>query len=188
MINTRQDWIKAGFEILKSKGISGVKVETMARKLGVSKGGFYGYFLNREAFLQAMLDSWEDMHSTQIIEYINRLTGDLTNKLQNLLYMVDDDKYDATESSMYYWATNDASAERVVMRVVSERLAFLTNLFIEEGFSQEEAENRAEIFHHFIAGCRPFRTLLPKSGSPERHAQLDHFIKLVTAPAGSIED
>jgi len=182
MINTREDWIKAGFEILKDKGISGVKVEALARHLGVTKGGFYGYFLNREAFLQAMLDSWEEMHSTQIFDYINNLKGDLVNKLQKLLYMVDDNKYDATESSMYYWATNDLSAKKVVMRVVSERLVFCTNLFLEAGFSMEEAENRANMVHHFMAGCRPFRSLLPKSGSPERHTQLDHFIKLVTAP------
>ena len=93
MINTREDWIRAGFEILKDKGIDSVKVEAMARKLGVSKGGFYGYFLNREAFLQAMLESWEERHSTQIIESINNLTGDLDDKLLKLLHMVDDDKY-----------------------------------------------------------------------------------------------
>jgi AcrR family transcriptional regulator len=181
MIKTKEDWIKAGFELLRRKGVSGIKIEGMARMLGVTKGGFYGYFLNREAFLQAMLDDWEKRHSTEILNSINNLTGNLSDKLQKLLYMIDDKRYDAIELSMYYWAAHDPRAQEVLMRVVRERLNWCTNLFLEGGFSQGEAEKRANIVHHFMAGCKSFRPLLPTNGSPERHEQLDHFLKQVTA-------
>ena len=184
MINTREDWIKAGFEILKTKGVSGVKVEVLARKLGVTKGGFYGYFLNREAFLQAMLDYWADILTNQIIKSIGNLSGTLPEKLQKLLHTVDNIKFDDTERPMFSWAILDPKAEKVVMRAIKERLEFLTSLFIEEDFSKEEAERRANIVHHFMAGCRSFRAISPLSGSRERHAQLDHFVRLVTAPQG----
>ena len=181
MINTKEDWIKAGFEILIKEGINNVKIEAMARKLGVTKGGFYGYFLNREVFLQAMLEDWEVRHSSEIFNYINNLTGSLSSKLQKLLYAIDDSKYDAIELSMYHWAAHDPRAKKVLMRVVRERLEFCANLFLEGGFSQEEAEKRANIVHHFMAGCKSFRPLLPSNGSPERHEQLDHFLKHVTS-------
>lgn len=181
MINTKEDWIKAGFEILRDKGISSVKIEAIARILGVTKGGFYGYFLNREAFLQAMLDNWEERYSSEIMNYINSLTGSFSNKLKKLLYMIENNKYDAIELSIYYWAARDPRAEKVLMRVVRERLNFCTNLFLEGGFSQDEAEKRANIVHHFMAGCKSFRPLLPTNGSPERHEQLDHFFKQITA-------
>jgi len=182
MINTREDWIRAGFEILKAKGINGVKVEAMARKLRVSKGGFYGYFINREAFRQAMLDYWSDVLTNQIIKNIGEFKGSLPEKLQKLIYLVDNKKFDETERPMFSWAIIDPKAEKVVMRAVRERLDFVTHLFLEEGFSQEEAENRAYIVHTFMAGSRSFRTISPSNGSPERHAQLDHLIRLVTAP------
>ena len=181
MINTKEDWIKAGFEILMNEGINNVKIEAMARKLGVSKGGFYGYFLNREAFLQAMLEDWEKRHSSDIFNYINSLTGSLSIKLQKLLYAVDDIKYDAIELSMHHWAAHDPRAKKVLMRVVRERLEFCANLFLEGGFSKDEAEKRANIVHHFMAGCKSYRPLLPTNGSPERQEQLDHFLKQVTA-------
>jgi len=181
MIKTREDWIKTGFEILKNKGIDGVRVEAMARKLGVSKGGFYGYFMNRESFLQTILDYWAETFTNRIIKDVGMFTGTLSEKLRKLLYTVDDSKYDPMETPMHAWAFNDPKAEKVVMRVISERLDFVAGLFLEEGFSQEEAQNRAHLVHHFMAGCRSFRSLLPKNGSPERHAQLDHFIKLVTS-------
>lgn len=180
MIHTKEDWIKVGFDILTNEGISGVKIEVMARKLGVTKGGFYGYFPNRDTFLQAMLEDWEVRHSVEVIDYINNLTGNLSNKLQKLLYMVDDANYDAIELSMYSWGSHDPLAKKVIMRVVSERLKWLTNLFLEGGFAEDEAERRAHIVHQFMAGSRLFRPLLPISGSKERQEQLDHFIKQVT--------
>ena len=70
----------------------------------------------------------------------------------------------------------------LVARVIKERLDFLASLFLEAGFLQDEAEKRADMVHHYMAGCKSFRPLLPKNGSLERYAQLDHFIKLVTAP------
>jgi len=181
MINTKKDWIKVGFEILVSEGISNVKVEPMARKLGVTKGGFYGYFQNRESFLQAMLEDWEERHSSEIHNLISSLTGSQSDKLKKLLYAVDDIKYDAIELAIYNWAAGDSRAKEVLMRVVRDRLDFCANLFLEGGFSQDEAEKRANIVHHYMAGCKSFRPLLPTNGSPERHEQLDHFLKQVMA-------
>ena len=182
MIKSREDWIKAGIAVLKAKGISEVKVEALARNLGVTKGGFYGYFLNREVFQQAMLDYWAEKFTSRIIETVGTLEGNLTEKLKKLLSLVDDKKYDALEISMFAWAQKDQKAEKVVMRVVKERLLFVTNLFLEGGFSRNEAANRAHLVHHYMSGCRCSRPLLPRYNSPERQAQLDHIIRLVTAP------
>lgn len=182
MLNTREDWINAGIAILEKQGIDNVKIESMARKLGVSKGGFYGYFLNRDTFLQAMLDYWAEIFTSRIIETVGILDGNLSDKLKKLLSLVDEKKYDALEISMFAWANKDPKAEKVVMRVVKERLNFLSGLFHAEGFSQNEAANRAHLVHHFMAGCRCARPLLPKCRSPKRLTQLDHVIRLVTAP------
>ena len=180
MIKTKEDWIRMGIDILSEQGIDSVKVETMARQLGVSKGSYYGYFKNREDFLQAMLDHWADIFTNQVLRNIGNIEGTLGEKLQKLLYMVDDSRLDSLETPMYAWAFTDPKAKKVFMRVIKERLIFLANLFLDGGFSQQQAKKRANMVHHYMAGCKLFRPLLPKSGSPDRHAQLDHFIKLVT--------
>src|SRR5215468_5560224 len=51
-------WIKAGFAELARSGIEGVRVEVLAKQLGVTKGGFYRRFRDRAALLEAMLESW----------------------------------------------------------------------------------------------------------------------------------
>ena len=182
MIRTKEDWILAGINILAEKGIDSVKVEAIARKLNVTKGGFYGYFLNRDAFLQAMLDHWVETFTNRIIEIVGILDGKLSEKLKKLLHLVDNNKYDGMEISMFAWANKDPKAEKVVMRVVKERLLFLTNLFREGGYSLDEASKRAHLLHHYMTGCRCSRAILPMYNSPKRQAQLDHFVRLLTAP------
>ena len=55
----RSRWIDAGLEALADGGPDAVRIEPLARSLGVTKGGFYGYFDDRPALLDEMLDAWE---------------------------------------------------------------------------------------------------------------------------------
>src|SRR4029077_5046769 len=51
-------WIEAGFREIARAGVEGVRVEVLAKNLGVTKGGFYRRFRDRAALLEAMLASW----------------------------------------------------------------------------------------------------------------------------------
>src|SRR5262249_9771953 len=51
-------WIEAGFAELARSGAEGVRVEVLAKNLGVTKGGFYRRFRDRAALMEAMLATW----------------------------------------------------------------------------------------------------------------------------------
>ena len=51
-------WIEAGFKELARSGVEGVRVEVLAKNLGVTKGGFYRRFKDRAALLEGMLQNW----------------------------------------------------------------------------------------------------------------------------------
>ena len=51
-------WIEAGLKAIVKSGIDGMRVEIVAKALGVTKGGFYRRFKDRRALLDAMLESW----------------------------------------------------------------------------------------------------------------------------------
>ena len=55
---TPEAWIEAGFEEIARSGVEGVRVEVLAKNLGVTKGGFYRRFRDRAALLGGMLQSW----------------------------------------------------------------------------------------------------------------------------------
>src|SRR5260370_24786055 len=51
-------WIEAGFREIARSGVEGVRVEGLAKNLGVTKGGFYRRFRDRAALLEGMLEGW----------------------------------------------------------------------------------------------------------------------------------
>ena len=48
----RGAWVHAGLQALAAGGPDAVRVETLAVWLGVSKGGFYWHFADRQALLE----------------------------------------------------------------------------------------------------------------------------------------
>src|SRR5262245_43634467 len=55
---TREDWLRAARLALLHRGREGVRVEVLARTLGVTKGSFYWHFRDRRDLLEALLREW----------------------------------------------------------------------------------------------------------------------------------
>src|SRR5579864_356533 len=62
----RADWIRAAFARLAQDGIDAVRVEVLARELGVSKGSFYWHFRDRDELLMRMLEQWERVEAEML--------------------------------------------------------------------------------------------------------------------------
>src|SRR6266571_6104260 len=54
------DWMRAARLALLHSGPDGVRVEPLARALGVTKGSFYWHFRDRADLLEALLVEWEE--------------------------------------------------------------------------------------------------------------------------------
>ena len=65
-------WIEAGLKAIGRSGIGGVRVEVLAKDLGVTKGGFYRRFKDRRALLDAMLETWRNGRIALIERQIGR--------------------------------------------------------------------------------------------------------------------
>ena len=55
---TAARWVEAALAELAQGGIERVRVEVLAKALGVTKGGFYRRFKDRRALLDALLETW----------------------------------------------------------------------------------------------------------------------------------
>ena len=64
----REDWVNAAFERLGAGGVEAVRVEPLAKDLGVTKGSFYWHFRDREALLDAVLEAWEARETDHYIK------------------------------------------------------------------------------------------------------------------------
>src|SRR3954468_19408800 len=80
----RSSWIQEGLGSLTGGGVDAVRIEPLAKALGVSKGGFYWHFDDRRALLEEMLDAWERVSVDEVIERVEDEGGDARTKLRRL--------------------------------------------------------------------------------------------------------
>src|SRR5918995_6954930 len=83
----RDRWIDEGLRALAAGGPDAVRIESLARALDVTKGGFYGYFDNRRALLEEMLNAWERASVDEVIERVEGAGGDTRAKLRRLSHV-----------------------------------------------------------------------------------------------------
>lgn len=55
MIESRDTWIKVGYKIFALEGFKEVKIERLAKKVGISKSSFYHYFADIDTFMEYLL-------------------------------------------------------------------------------------------------------------------------------------
>lgn len=156
---SQQDWIDGAISALANGGVDAVKVEPLAKDLQVSKGSFYHHFANRRALLLALLEQWEQLGTSAIIDTVEALADDPAGRLAALVRVscTPDELGDAVESSIRAWAATDAIAREAVARVDQRRLDYVTDLLVATGMPRPKAKRRAAMFYRVIIGDTAWR-------------------------------
>ncbi len=63
---SREDWINGAIRLLSEGGLEGLSVNCLADRLCVTKGSFYWHFRDREALLDAVVDTWKRRTTSEI--------------------------------------------------------------------------------------------------------------------------
>ncbi|MDJ0386218.1 TetR/AcrR family transcriptional regulator [Streptomyces sp. G-G2] len=143
----RVKWIEEGLRALTAGGPDAVRIEALAQALGVSKGGFYGYFRNRQALLTEMLDTWEYEVAEGVIAQVESEGGDARTRLDRLFRLVaaaTDGPVRGTTADMAIrdWARRDTDVAERLRRVDNCRMDYLRSLFSDFCPDKDEVEVR----------------------------------------------
>lgn len=151
---TREDWIAGAFDALCDGGIDALRVEPLARRLGVTKGSFYHHFTDRRELTSALLDSWERQGTAEIIDAVETMAEDPEHRLRVLLELTfaPDPRADAIESSIRGWAATDDDAAAAATRVDTRRVHFVTDLLQRAGLPGALAKRRAALLYRALIG------------------------------------
>jgi AcrR family transcriptional regulator len=172
MAGGKQDtWIEAGFAELARSGVEGVRVEVLAKNLGVTKGGFYRRFKDRAALLEAMLSGWS-AGRIAAIEAQTSLDGVTARERLRALIRLYSERMNtdamAIELAIRQWARSDETAAAAVGSVDAARLKNVGQLYRATGLEAEEADAQAFLFYSFMFG----QSLLFLERGPRKRAQL----------------
>lgn len=148
----RNGWIEEGLRALAAGGPDAVRVEALARTLGVSKGGFYGHFSDRSALLAEMLDSWEQMSTREVIERVEREGGDAKVKLRKAGALTFSRTLLPIDLAVRDWARRDPAVAKRLRRVDNRRMEYLRVLFGTFCSDEDDIEARSMLAFSLLIG------------------------------------
>jgi AcrR family transcriptional regulator len=147
-------WVEEGLRALAVGGPDAVRIEPLAEALGVTKGGFYGYFDNRRALLEGMLDAWERRGIDDVIEHVEGEGGDARTRLRRLFTLASSSTGEQlrTELAIRDWARRDKSVAKRLKRVDNRRMKYMRALFAEFCRDGDEVEARCLVAFSLFIG------------------------------------
>jgi AcrR family transcriptional regulator len=152
----RSEWIRQGLRALADGGPDAVRIEPLAKALGVTRGGFYWHFADRSAFLGAMLDAWEQATTGEVAQRLESGGGDTSAKLRRLFALTSPGVL-KTDLAIRDWARRDPALTERLRRIDNQRMDYLRFLFSACSQDRDEVEARSLlafsllIGNHFIA-------------------------------------
>ena len=157
-------WLDAGLDALGEGGPDAVRIETLARTLGVTKGGFYWHFPDRPSYLQRMLDRWEQRAVEDVIARLESHDASPRDRLRELFGIasaVVGAGGITIELAVRDWARRDSAVAARLAWVDERRMAYLRALFRQVTADELEAEARCLVAYslyigtHFVAAGHP---------------------------------
>lgn len=148
----RSKWIDEGLRTLAAGGPDAVRIEPLARALGVTRGGFYWHFEDRAALLEAMLDTWERATTDDVIERVESKGGDVGTKLRRAGALTFSDWLMPIDLAVRDWARREDAVAVRLRRVDNRRMDYLRSLFSAFCPDPDDVEARCMLAFSLLIG------------------------------------
>jgi len=136
------DWVAAAFSRFADQGIESVRVEVLARDLGVSKGSFYWHFRDRGELLEEMLAHWE----REELEWIDADDNDgPASRWARIVAKTASPDRIRSEVALRGWARRDSRVAARVAAIEGKKAALIARVLRDVGFAPSAADAWSEI-------------------------------------------
>lgn len=181
---TREEWIEAGLTELGRNGAGALRLDTLCRQLGITKGSFYWYFESREAFMQTLLEAWEKRYTLALIEDVEQRGGTPRERLRELFRAANAGRVDfRIEQAIRQWGNGNPEIRRMLHRVDDRRIAYMRDLFLQIDGDPARAGLQATLLYAVIFGeAMIFRREARETRMQRQDAALEAILGIAAAP------
>jgi AcrR family transcriptional regulator len=137
-----EDWIRTARIRLAGHGVESVRVEVLARDLGVTKGSFYWHFRDRGELLENLLAHWEDGE----LEWLNAEDGvGAAMQWARFIERAADPKRMRMEIALRAWARGEERVAARVAAIEKRKARLIADVLRDVGFTQSAADSGSEV-------------------------------------------
>lgn len=175
---SRQGWLEAGYQALLEGGIDAVKIQPLAKQLGLSRTSFYWFFQDREALLAALIDGWEDRTTAPLFKATSDYAETPTEAMLNVLACFLAGDFDARlEFAVRSWALQDPAVAKRTEAADGARLAALRDMLMRWGHAEDDADIRARTIYLTQIG---YISMQAREDLPTRLARIPIYVQIFT--------
>lgn len=173
-----RDWIVAARAMLIEGGVAAVQINPLATRLGVTRGGFYWRFRNRQDLLDHILLDWQNSNTRSLLMALER-AGTPQERYRRLVRMwLDEKEFDpALDSAVRQWGAIDRGVAAKVRQADDERIQAIARVFVDAGQDALDAMVRARIVYFHQVG---YYTLGIDETPQRRRELMPHYTRLLT--------
>ena len=161
----RSSWIDEGLKVLAEGGPDAVRIDSLAKALGVTRGGFYWHFDDRRALLDEMLDTWEHRSLDEVLERVEREGGAPEAKVRQAGMLTFSRELLPIDLAVRDWARRDRAVAARLRRVDSRRIEYMRSLFRQFSRDEDDVEVRCLLMISMWIGSN---FIAPDHGSRKR--------------------
>ena len=171
------DWERAALEFIAEHGIQALAIETLARRMGITKGSFYWHFSSRESLLEQALLRWEEHDSRNL----NASLGEIDHPRDRLISFfrrIGKEKLTHEVYSELCASAGHLNVEPVLGRVAERRMEHLSTAFEEMGMEAGKAMHQARLTYSVYLGFLQLQRQqqTPSLSSEQYEAYIEHVI------------
>lgn len=186
---SRDGWLDAAGAAIAEGGFDDVRVLTLAKRLGVTRGSFYWHFHDHAELVISFLDRWRDRRLAEL-DYLRTSGDDTETELRRIFHLVLSEPVWNTrqmrvELAVRDFARRDAHAAGIVAEVDRARIDHCASLLEKVMTDKEQARDLALLLYVATIGGRVVLT-----GFHEGEAainRIDHLIAEILAAKGKPE-
>ena len=138
-------WLGAAHEALLEGGVEAVKIQPLAKRLGISRTSFYWFFRDREELLATLVARWRDKNTGNLVRQSEAYAETVSEAMLNVFdCWLDSALFDPQlEFAIRSWALQSDDILREVQAADLQRLEAIARMLVRHGVAGDEADVRA---------------------------------------------
>lgn len=172
-------WLEAAYELLLESGVDAVKVQPLAKRLGLSRTSFYWFFEDRDALLAALIARWRDKNTGALLRQSQAYAENIIEAVLNIFdCWIDPQLFDSRfEFSVRSWAIQSQDILNEVREADRLRIDALSAMFVRFGYHPTTADVRARTTYLVQIG---YITMQHKEDVATRLKRIPDYIQIYT--------
>ena len=146
---SREGWLDAAYDALLTSGVEAVKIQSLAKKLKLSRTSFYWFFEDREQLLAALIARWRDKNTGNLVKRSEAYAESIAEAMLNVFdCWLDTELFDSQfEFGIRSWAIQSPEILADVNAADQLRIDAMTKMFVRFGFPEASADVRARTMY-----------------------------------------